>query len=415
MHRRLHGEDAAWLHMDDPTNPMVVSGLLELEEVLSDERARELLERLAKIEPFSSRIVEPEHGVGVPSWEPAGPIAVADHLERVRLGSSSDVELSAFLNRTVSTGLDPKRPLWKMILIDRPDHGTGVLFRVHHAIADGYGLLGLLGGLSDTPPVIPSRPPRPGKAEGPSPLEQVRRSARAAKHLLSLPPDPATLLHAPLGGQKRVAWSRPVPLATVKRIGAANSATVNDVLTAVMTGALRRYLGRRGEDCDPIELHAMVPVNVRRPDSPLDLSNCFGLLVLGLPVGIADPVARIGSVHHRMMALKDQTAEAMVAYGLLSMLGYAPRPVEDSISRYFGRKASLVLTNLMGPRERLSLAGIPITRMMFWVPEAAHLGLGVSIFSYAGDVTVCVLSDEAIIPDPDVLMADFHAELDLLP
>ena len=224
-----------------------------------------------------------------------------------------------------------------------------------------------------------------------------------------LPRDPATTLHATPSGDKRVAWSEPLALSAVKRIGGASSATVNDVLVAIVTGALHRYLERGGVQTPGLELHAIAPVNLRSPGSRMDLGNRFGVVVLALPVGIEEPITRIVAVRQRMKLLKE-SAEATVAHGLLTLMGYAPRKIEEAAAEFFGKKASLVLTNLPGPRERLTLSRIPISRMMFWVPEAAHLGLGVSIFSYAGEVTVGVLSDASVVSDPDALMADFHAE-----
>lgn len=405
MRERLEGESAAWLHMDDATNPMVVSGLLELAAVLPDEGVNELVRRLTTFLPFSSRISEPRLHVGTPSWEPVEESPSA-HVERVSLSTSTDEDLRAFVGRTLSARLDPSRPLWRVYLIDRPSCGTTLLFRVHHAIADGYALLGLLHALSDAAVVEP--PARPSLPQI-SRWHYARRLIKAAERLLRLPPDQPTMLQAPLSGTKRVAWSAPVPLAAVKAIGAASSATVNDVLTAAVAGALRRYLTRRGESCDAFELHAMVPVNLRTAND-ITLTNRFGLVIVGLPVAIADPKARIGAVHRRMKRLKE-SAEAKTAQLLLSSLGYLPPKLEGVVTTYFGRKSSLVLTNLMGPRERAMLSGIPIERMMFWVPEAAHLGLGISVFSYAGEISVCVLSDAAVLPDPEALVADFQAEL----
>lgn len=406
MRERLEGESAAWLHMDDATNPMVVSGLLELAAVLPDEGVKELVRRLTVFLPFSARIVEPRFHIGTPAWESVEEEASA-HVERVSLITSTDEALRTFVARTLSTRLDPSRPLWRVYVIDRPGCGTTLLFRVHHAIADGYALLGLLHALSDAALVLP--PARPASLPDVSRWQYARRLMKAAERLLRLPPDRRTMLQAPLSGKKEVAWSAPVPLAAVKAIGAASFATVNDVLTSAVAGALRRYLARRGEPCDALELHAMVPVNLRTTND-VALTNRFGLVILGLPVAIADPKARIGAVHRRMKLLKE-SAEAKTAQLLLSFLGYLPPRLEDAVTTYFGRKASLVFTNLMGPRERAKLSGIPIVRMMFWVPEAAHLGLGISVFSYAGEISLCVLSDASVLPDPETLVADFQAEL----
>jgi WS/DGAT/MGAT family acyltransferase len=291
-----------------------------------------------------------------------------------------------------------------VVLVDRPGAGTTILCRVHHAIADGFGLLGLLLSLCDAPPMQTARPASRSALFG---------AAKALLRLVMLPPDAKTVLKGELGREKRLAWTRPVALGDVKAAARASSATVNDVLVSVAAGALGRYLVRRGANTHGLEIHAMVPVNLRPADAPATLGNRFGLVVLGLPVGIADPRARVAAVKERMTALK-QSPEAIVAHGLLGAMGFAPRPIEDLGVAFFGAKSSLVLTNVPGPKERLSFAGVPLRRILFWVPQSGPIGLGISILSYAGEVTVGVLADAELVPDPDALVSDLHAELSAL-
>jgi hypothetical protein len=157
----------------------------------------------------------------------------------------------------------------------------------------------------------------------------------------------------------------------------------------------------------------MVPVNLRTPGDALVLGNHFGLVLLPLPLGIGDPLARVGAVSTRMTALK-RAREAIVTHTILRAIGVLPQSVEDLGVAFFARKASLVLTNVPGPRVRVSLAGVPVTRLLFWVPQAGKMGLGLSIFSYAGQVTVGVLADAKLIPDPEVLIGDLETELSVL-
>jgi hypothetical protein len=91
-------------------------------------------------------------------------------------------------------------------------------------------------------------------------------------------------------------------------------------------------------------------------------------------------------------------------------MGAAPRAIEELGVSFFATKTSLVLTNVPGPRAQLTLSGVPVSRIVFWVPQSGRMGLGISIFSYAGDVTVGILSDAAVIPDPDALVTDLAAE-----
>lgn len=408
-HDALGGEDAAWLHMEDDTNPMVVNGVLELEEHLPIERVRALLEHVAAIPRFRARVVEPKVHAGTPRWEEAADFDLGKQIEHVILESADDATLRAFIGAAVSGMLDRDLPLWKVFVIDRPRAGTTLLYRVHHAIGDGFALLGILLSLCD------------GADEGaPHHHEQQRRgrlatalgAAASMARIVALPPDPKTALKGPLGREKRVAWSEPIPLADVKSAARSASATVNDVLVATAAGALGRYLARTGanENFDELEIRAMIPVDLRGGAPPTELGNQFGLVVLGMPVGIREPLARLAAVKERMDRLKG-SPEALVTHGLLRAMGWAPRPVENLGVWFFGTKASMVLTNVPGPRTPLRLAGARVSRIMFWVPQSGRMGIGISIFSYAGSVTIGVIVDAGLVPDPDALVADLHVEL----
>lgn len=434
---RLGGEDAAWLHMEDSANPMIVNAIVELESRLPMERVMGLLERLVIALPrFRMRIIEPRYGAGLPSWQLASDFALERHVEHVDLperptggsegngtarhtardttGDARDARrddpLRTFVGRAVSTLLDIRYPLWHVYVIDRAHRGTTLLFRVHHAVADGFALLHVL--MSACSP-----DERSGRSASMMPKSHVAgrhagviNVARAALRLVLLPHDPNTILKDTLGLEKHVAWSRPIPLADVKSAARRLSASVNDVLVSTVAGALARYFRRHGQ-APAYEIHAMVPVNLRTVSPSAALGNQFGLVVLGLPIGIDDPLARASAVRDRMQMLK-RAPEAGVAHVMLRMMGHAPRPIEDLAVAFFGKKASLVLTNVPGPTERVKLDGVPVQRMMFWVPQSGRMGLGISIFSYAGEVTIGVLADANIIADPDALAEDLHAELD---
>src|SRR5206468_10885765 len=183
-----------------------------------------------------------------------------------------------------------------------------------------------------------------------------------------------------------------------------------DVLIAAATGALRRYLEKRGEPTTGLAIRASVPVNLRPLDEAHRLGNSFGLVFLTLPVGIVDPVRRLRAIKKEMDELK-RSPEALVAYGLLNLMGLAPVEVEKLGLRFFGSKATAVLTNVPGPREALYLAGRKLEQVMFWVPQSGRLGLGISILSYAGGVMLGVATDEGLVPDPERIVAEFEKEL----
>jgi diacylglycerol O-acyltransferase len=150
----------------------------------------------------------------------------------------------------------------------------------------------------------------------------------------------------------------------------------------------------------------------RLPSPEGGLGNRFGLVFLELPVGSADPAERLALVRARMAALKG-SADALVTYSVLGAIGHLPA-VELRVAEFFSRKASLVVTNVPGPRARLHLAGHEIDRIMFNVPHPATLGLGVSILSYAGEVRVGVRSDVAVLPDPAGFVRSVVREVEAL-
>jgi hypothetical protein len=126
-----------------------------------------------------------------------------------------------------------------------------------------------------------------------------------------------------------------------------------------------------------------------------------------------DPVERLWELKRRMDKLK-RSPEAAVMFGMLTAAGLAPTAVERAAVEVMRKKASLVLTNVPGPRRPVYLAGARLAGVMFWVPMAGRLGLGLSIFTYAGHVTLGVAADAGLVPEPHELIEDFEAELDSL-
>lgn len=398
---RLGGEDTAWLHMEDATNPMIVNALVELEGRLDMARFSSIVETRGLPPRFRARVVDKGIPLALPMLELDPTFDVGKHLVHVKI-EPGERALRELVSREVSTLLDGSRPLWRTIMIDRPGEPTALLFRVHHALADGFALLERLLALCDEGPRPQAPRTRGARHTGPF------RRAGALARMVTLPRDPRTILKHALGERKNVAWSRSIPLDDVKRIAHAASATVNDVLVSVVTGALGHELRAAGEPVGNVR--AMVPVNLRRTAASDRLGNRFGLVILALPVGIHDAALRLHEVKRRMDELKS-TPEAFVGMDLLRLLGRLPIDLEDLGAAFFAKKSSLVLTNVPGPREALHLGGVKIARVMFWVPQAARLGLGVSIFSYAGQVTIGIIADAHVLPHPETMVTAIDDEM----
>ncbi|HJZ46618.1 MAG TPA: wax ester/triacylglycerol synthase family O-acyltransferase [Roseiflexaceae bacterium] len=445
---RLSNVDTAWLRMEDPTNLMMVTGVLVFDQPLSFERLRATIEqRLLSFDRFRQRVITT---AGVARWHDDPHFTLRAHLHRIALPAPRDqAALQDLVSTLMSTPLDLTKSPWQFHLIEEYGAGCVLLARLHHCMADGIALVRVLLSLTDEsaePPAPSSTIETAGNDRSPytSPIGAANATVRAAEklidqgieallepsrlaeaaqlgassalalsRLLLMSPDPHTAFKGALGVSKRAAWSAPIALEDVKAIGRAVGATVNDILLAAVTGALRRYLLARGETVDGLNLRAAVPVNLRSPNEPATLGNRFGLIFLALPVGADDPLDRLFDLKQRMEALKG-SPEALVAYGVLSAMGLMTNQLQDVAVSLFGAKATAVMTNVPGPRETIYLAGAPIREIMFWVPQSGRLGLGVSILSYAGQVRLGVATDIGLVPDPEAIVGAFHDEFELL-
>ena len=241
----------------------------------------------------------------------------------------------------------------------------------------------------------------------------ISRDAATTVRLLLTPADAATAIKGDPGVSRRVAWSSPFALQEIKDVAHRHDATVNDVLLAAVSGALRHYLQDR--DSSVAEIQAMVPFNLRDLDQPVprELGNKFGLVFMPLPVGTSGSYRRLVKVHRRMQGIKNGR-EGAVSYGMLNLTGLTPVPVERRIIDMFSAKGTAVITNVPGPREPVYLAGTPIRTVLFWAPTSGHIGMSISIFSYRGEVTIGLMVDAALIPEPDQIVTALEQELDTL-
>jgi hypothetical protein len=157
-----------------------------------------------------------------------------------------------------------------------------------------------------------------------------------------------------------------------------------------------------------------MPVNVRSSSEELKMDNKFAAVMISLPVDVEDPKERTLATKDRMDALK-RSVEPITTYGLVNvMLKTLPKGLSQGLIDFFGNKCTCVLSNVPGPQMPVYLAGRKLRAMLFWVPQRAQLGIGVSILSYAGSLRLAVLADTAVMPDPDRLVEAFTEELEAL-
>ena len=434
----LSNVDSAWLRMEDPTNLMTITGLLTFDGMIDFARLKsEIEDRLLPFDRFRQRVVQPRLLFGKARWEEDEHFALKSHLRRIALPHPADHgTLQEVVSDLMSTPLDYSKPLWQFHFVENYAGGCALIGRIHHCIADGIALVRVMLSLFDEGTGGAGGTTRSGAAATGAASGAPKRKSRSSDgdegllsparflavarnganavtelgKLLALSADPASAFKGKLGVTKRAAWSDAVPLADVKALGKRLGATVNDTLLAAVTGALRRYMVQRGDVASDLAIRAVVPVNLRPLDEPLELGNRFGLVFLGLPVGLGDPVERLVTLKREMDEIK-ASPQAMVVFGVLNAIGMASSEIESLAVSIFGRKATAVMTNVPGPQKPLYLAGRPIRDMMFWVPQSGRLGLGVSILSYNGNVRLGVAVDGGLVPDPGMIITHFHDEL----
>jgi diacylglycerol O-acyltransferase / wax synthase len=433
---RMAGADAAWLGIDAPDNLMMVTAVLRLEGRLDWARFADVVQAriVAKYPTFRRRALRAAGPLGLSVWSDDPDFDLRAHVVPGALVADSDSVLALVVSGLLATPLDMTRPPWQFHLVDGPMGNSTVVARLHHCIADGIALAGVLLSLTDdtdetddtdnTDDTVGPDDTDPAGADNhvatgaqPSRLQHITRGVRLAAgvvvtglRVVTFPRDARTSLHARLGTRKGAAWTRPIELGRLKDIGRNYGVTLNDVLLAVTAGALRRYLLAHGEP--PHDLRIFIPVNLRPVQTPVStrLGNRFGLIFCSLPVSQADPERRVRAVHERTRRLK-AGQQAAATYALLRVVGVAPRWAQRLSAQLLGSKSSAVVTNVRGPGEPVTLAGAPVDGLLFWVPQTGSVGLGVSILSYAGTVTVGIAADRNVVGEPSELADAMEAEV----
>jgi diacylglycerol O-acyltransferase / wax synthase len=454
MSNRLSTADAAWLHMDRPTNLMVINSVLLFDEPVDWALVKEITQQrlVDRFPKFRQRVVESRLPLRPPKWEDDPDFALEHHMHHLALPAPGNAAaLQELVGDLMTMPLDRNRPLWHEYMVDGFGDGAALVVRMHHCIADGIALARVMLSMTDSGPdggirraershrlpssrLVVGGMAIPGTrhlgealhlgqnltrhavrtALSPGELTRVAgaisRDAVTGVRLLLTPADAASAIKGEPGISRRVAWSKQLSLKRIKRIAHHHDATVNDVLLAATSGALRHYLQARGSTVG--EIQAMVPFNLRPLEEPLprELGNRFGLVFLPLPVGVSGSYRRLVEIHKRMEEIK-HSRDAAVSYELLSLTGLTPEPIERRIVDLFSAKGTAVMTNVPGPPEPVYLAGTPVRTVLVWAPTSGHIGMSVSIFSYRGEVTVGLMVDAALVPDPASIVKQLEQEV----
>ncbi|MCC6623773.1 MAG: DUF1298 domain-containing protein [Deltaproteobacteria bacterium] len=410
----LSRNDTAWYRMDLPINLMVVNAIFRFEGPVTLAQVRAVLgEALGRYDRFRQRVDETR---GRPRWVDCPDFDLTRHIVE-ETAPGDEASLRAQIERRITEPLDRAHPLWEMRLY-QGTRGATLLVRIHHCIADGVALMQVMLDACERAEGAGREAPRSAPRRAwywwaLLPLSVTLWTLRflwVNTWLVARPRDPATIYKGALTGAKRVAWTPALPLADIKATCASAGCKVNDLLMAAAAGALRRYAATRGQAVVGPGVRAVVPVNMRPAKAARDLGNQFALVSPTLPIGTHAQDERLRLVKRRMDRLKG-SPEPLSTSLFLKLLGLIGRRLQHPVQRFLLDKTTLVMTNVPGPRKKLSLGGAPIADVMFWVPMFGPIGLGLSIFSYADDVRLGVLSDEALVSDPQALADAFVLEL----
>lgn len=457
--------------MDRPNNLMQVRALMWFDGEPDLVSLREVVrERLIERHPvFRRRAVQRRDGW---YWEDDEDFDLANHVREVRLDGDEE-ELRRWMAERFAEPMATDRPMWDTTLVHGIEGWGTVLFaRFHHALADGVRLTQLMFSLCD-PADGEVRTVAVGRARHEGgvfatgtkvvrqgmddladfavgsmrwPLRTVSQfSPRSMRAGLGVLRDPRRLMDVVSGVsstdnlsvntavevtralsarrsaraswsgvpgvEKQLSWVRGLELARVKEVGRAHEATVNDVLLAIVSRAITRYLADKGTP--QREIAWLVPVSLLPFDDnlPEELGNHFSLVFVPMPLGQPDLPAAIAQMQERMQRLKN-SLQPVITFGVQWMIAQTPQAIAYRLTNFFANKSVGVLTNVPGPRQPLTLAGVPAAGVLGWAPTSGDQPLSLCIFSYNGEVSVGIAADATLIPDPELLAEFIREELD---
>ena len=433
--QRLGVQDALWLEMDKPGNLMVVDSLFWTATPMDWDRYREVVrERLWNRYPVFRSI--PVHDDDGWHWEEQEGAELEDRYEVVTLPDpGGEAELQELISSQRTVPLDRAHPLWQSLCIDNYRGGSAVLFRTHHAIADGIRMVQLSLTIFDATPdggepgARPVTAPEPSRSRGllqrtgralANPVGTVHTGAMLSRSLLAaLPGDVDTIRKlvvgtrndgAPwtgdVGERKAIAWAPPLSLDEVKEVAGTHGATVNDVLVSCVAESLRSYLHKNHGACDSVTWD--VPLNLKPfdPELPLTLGNAFAIVQLELPTSCEDPLRTLHTVRSRMDRIK-RSHEALIDFGVQAAISMMNKRMYRFAVDLIANRSIGVLTNVPGPQIPLYAAGQLVDGMLGWAPVTADQVMSFTIYSYAGRVFVGIAADAGRVPEHQLIVEGF--------
>jgi diacylglycerol O-acyltransferase len=451
---RLTGLDTSFLHMERDGAHMHVASTVIFEGPPPDhdEFRDHIASRLHLVPRFRQKLRFVPFGQGRPVWVDDPHLNLDYHVRRTALPPpGSEDQLRVLAARLFSQQLDRSKPLWEMWVVEGlMENRFAVIGKTHHALVDGVSGVDITSVLYDTSPEpagtadggpewLPRPEPNRAKLLTDAWLERVtspaelvrgmRAAVRGPRRVISQlggglvstskfvgagMSAPSTPLNVDIGPHRRFAWVTS-DLEEFKRIKNELGGTVNDVVLAVVSGALGRYLRARGTDTTDLELRAMVPVSVRADSEHGALGNRVAAIMAPLPIWCEDPARRLRLIHDTMGDLKG-SGQAVGAEILTGLTDFAPPTITSQAARLQSRQRffNLVVTNIPGPQFPLYVLGREMVALFPMVPLAQKQAVCVGIMSYNGKIHFGLIGDYDVMSDIDSLALDLETAINEL-
>ena len=455
---RLTSFDTSFLVNEKSNGHMAIGAVLTCEGSAPshEDFVAHVQSRLHLLPRFRQRLAFPPLKLGTPFWVDDPEFEIADHVRHVTLPApGSEAQFRDLIGQSLSPPLDRSRPLWELWVVDgfEDDH-FGVIYKTHHALADGISAVDIGTLLFDVEPNAepvrevapwnPSTPPSKARLAGHavqgvgstlarvfrwlwralrSPRRAAKRTADGAAGLWEVTwaltkPAPKMPFNVDISSNRCFCWGSH-SLDEFKQIKNALGGTVNDVSLAVAAGALRHWLNDRGTQTDGVELQALVPVSVRAENEHGELGNRLTAMRGPLPVGIADPAERLRFVASAMEDLKasKQPLGAEAIWTLNDWFRDFAPPIllgPTAAINFSTRLFNLLVTNFPGPQIPLYVLGRELRGVYPVGFLARRHALAVAIISYNGSINFGLLADREAADDAERIAEYLDAAVDEL-
>ena len=439
---RLSWGDTVFLHLEREGMPLNVASICVFEgEISFQDCVRFVESKLPLLPRYFKRVVPAPFGLGLPTWEYDLEFDLSRHIREVTLKHGTDLELRALAGKLFSQVMDRRHPLWDMTVVrGLKANRTGLIFRLHHCLADGIAGVGIINLLLDASPEAPALPKKKVKFHIPRPPDPltsltsefvdsysdfIKRILSAMTDLLSMAErvaangDPeaadefASLFPEITAFTERLRFNviyrgpqkfacTEIPLADVKAIKLKSRSSVNDVILALVTATIRRYCEMHGDRVKGKLLRIMVPVNLRSDTSTSELGNRISLVPVTIPLDIRQPAKLLAAVHRRTEFLKRMHAAELVslAGGLIGMFPTSLQGMAGPLaSKLPITPFNLVCTNVPGPQIPLYLLGHKMLHCYPYVPVGGEMAVNCAILSYNDTVYFGFSGDTHAAPD----------------